>query len=372
MEETVALNEDSLQKLYDEREEHQKKLKDLQKRVGGIIGEKFHSPLFLIVTILMTGIAVFTVLGLVLSIVNNGLGMRIIGSLITSLPTIICSIVAAVASWKMYAAKEALSADKTGGAGAYLGLSKVYGILSCIGIALSGVALVAVVAIAAGSTEKIIEALNEMAASGNAPVSDEVMEQIKQFLSIGTTTILIVTSIVAILGFVIALLWTKAYSKAGKHIKFLRAAIVNGQYDTLKKAPCVLAFIVGGFTVLGGCSSMVFNWTSGLSAIFFGLYMILLAVTFLKIDKAQRENVLLIQAEEQKIGELEGEISAERRKVGDMEKLNEQKRKQEEQEFQAQQRQMMQMMMQMQMRNASQQSAPEAEVGAAEDKKDEE
>ena len=102
---TIPAAAGDLEELYAERDRHTKKRAALRNRVREIISEKMHSPLFLIVAIMMTGIAVLSLLSVVLALVQGGGAASFLGGLIVNVPATICAIVSAVASWKMYGAR---------------------------------------------------------------------------------------------------------------------------------------------------------------------------------------------------------------------------------------------------------------------------
>ena len=350
---TVPAAAGTLEDLYAERDQHMKKRAMLQNRVREIVSEKIHSPLFLIVAILMTGIAVLSLLSVVLSFIRDGGAAAFLGELIINVPAAICAIVSAVASWKMYCAKDRLSADKLKGAGAYMGYMSVMGILMCIAAGFFAVLLIilaAVVKQAGDSVSGPIGNLQQIA-------GEEGMPDLAGIISGGSTAVTVVLILAAVLLMAFFICYTLTFIKANNHLKYLREAIATEVYDISRKTPIVLAFIFGGLTIVLGAAGMVVSWSLGLLSLFTGIYLILSAITFRGILNAERENDAILQTENRALAALEEQITEKERKKAEQEMLELRRRKEEEQLTQAQQQQMMQaMMMQMMQVKAAGQS----------------
>ena len=362
---TIPAAAGDLEELYAERDRHTKKRAALRNRVREIISEKMHSPLFLIVAIMMTGIAVLSLLSVVLALVQGGGAASFLGGLIVNVPAAICAIVSAVASWKMYGAKDTRSSDKIKGAGAYMGYMAVMGILMCI---VAGFVAVLLVVLAA-TVKEVGDSVSGPIADLQQIANEEGMPDLAGIISGGSTAVAVVLILVAVLLMVFFICYTMTFTKANSHLKYLREAVSTEVYDISRKTPIVLAFIFGGLTIVLGAVGMVASWSLGLLFLFTGIYLILSAIVFRSILNAEKENDAVLQTEIQTLVALEEQITEKERKKTEQETMELRRRKEEEQLTQAQQQQMMQAMMlqMMQAQKAAQQSNETAPKSSSDD-----
>lgn len=248
---------ETLSRLLDERNKHAKRHAELRGRTKGIIAEKFHSAPFLIVAIMITVIAVINLVAVVNDLINNT-GLPMISSLIGNAISAICAIVAAVVSWKMYAARDSLNAGTTKGAAAYIVLMAVAGVLMCILAVIAAIILVMLAAAlgeTGGLTAEMIAQIEQILAESGTEVTPEISDLLHSIDASVMITLVVVAAVLV----VFAICYTLTFTKASKHLRFLRSAIASESYNTLHKAPYVLSFIFGGLTVIGGFGGFVIS-----------------------------------------------------------------------------------------------------------------
>ena len=221
----------------------------------------------------------------------------------------ICTIVSAVVAWKMYRAKDTLTADKMKNAGAFLGICFIGSVVVCIAVIL--VALL------------LLFAANILAEAGDLTENSAALEQL---MDLGSG----VLAVIAVVVIAVIILYAISYRKLAKYLKMVRNAVYGGVYDLSLKAPVVLSFIVGILSILAGLFSFSSGWMTAVESILTGLYQILLALLFNKMRHAEEKNNAMVQQEDAAIAALDAQIDACQKQKAAY--LAEEKRKKEEQE----------------------------------------
>ncbi len=358
--------ESPLPSLYEERERLAKEYTMFQKNVKLIIAEKFHSPLFLVLTILMTAIAAVSAVLMALSLTQKG--GSLVWNLLLSAPVVACAIASACALWKTYTAKNELTAEKLKGVNAYTIYMTIIGVLSCIlagFVAILLVILATTVSEAGQSTSELYNILQQAAQEENLP-------DLANAISEGSTVITVLLLLAAALLMAFFICYTMTFSKTTKHFNFLRNAIASEKYNTAQKSPIVLAILFGTLTSIFGILTILISWQIGLLFLLTGPFLILVAILFKNISVCEATNGLHLQKVVAALQDINTAINQEERRQKELEEQDRKRRLEEEKIEQAKQQQLMQAMM-MQMMNA--QSSPtntlsKAEQSAPTDKND--
>ena len=330
--------------LLEERIRRKKRLSELQTMVTDVVSEKFRSPAFWVASILMTCIFLMLFIAIWIMLMQKQSESDPLNVLFTWAPVAACALASAIVSWRLILAKNTVTADKMRGLGAFLVCMVVMSII--LGIVMGIIAMFFYNYLSYYQSDFEIpddmmilleNVLGRMGISMNDLLHDRQLDDFLVIVTCGAAFVV-----------VFCFLYVVMCIKTMGHINFLRNAVAAKHYDIRHSAPSVWIFVIAGLTLIGGIDliASVRDWLTGLLGILAGIYLILLAVFFLGIEREERFIYSRFDREINEINELEERIVAEYRRQTEQDVRESQRNQEAWKSLRVQQQQIMDALMQ--------------------------
>ena len=292
--------------LYAQKE----KCADARKKKAAVLGTYLHGNLFLVYAILMSIIAVAELIRVCMS--SSGK----LFFAIPEIPVFVCSVVATVGAWILFAKKSTVSETNIGMVKCYMVVQFVYSIFTLFFSSIAALVLLvigfsgaAILGVTNGDIDGALDSLVEKI-DGSFEQSDKVIEYLEKarpYLSAGMMFLIIISLLIASILLVFAIFNLVVYAKSKGYWKTLKETARSGEYPTSVKAPSALLYVWGVLTFL--CSSGAFSLGSdgfvlamGGSAL--GGLLFVQGLLFHKIHVSELEAEKEIKAEEEKLAKM--------------------------------------------------------------------
>lgn len=325
------------------------KIQALKKRIMGILKEQLRSPLFLILAICISIIAIFQIIGAFNNFSNlSSGGLEALMLLFNVMLSVFC-ILSMIGTWKLYfSSNDAVNAKDIGLFAFYPRVQRVIAVMINIFAGISSGFLLLGGFIGGSIMSSIGDFSNNLSDSadsveGGSSVAD-TFSGIAQLAEMGGAVMIIFSILIAAVIMFVAISHGRAWRKMVKLISAMNEVSMGNNYPKFEKKPSCVGLYIWG-SIFGICSvgllALGASFVDVLSGIATGVYMFVFALFFQAFHAKEEANRAQLAKENAKLEEINAEIDS---------KL----RREERERHAAGEAKMQQMMMAMMMNNMSQ------------------